>query len=179
VLDCSTKIRERDILMSSQPHILGKISKLTLAEKRISTRLVHYWQALKGIREVPLESDIDPLQLKDIWSDCFLIQVNDIKRGRDYNYTILGENIVKAYGYDLDSEDTPPLVGPVADRLTSKFQEVILTKRPVRDEGQFLNRQNKLIKFRQVLVPFSMDGTNVFSVFGAMRYKSLDPRRWR
>lgn len=138
-------------------------------ERRITARLVAYWERLRDGREMPSENDVDPDHLADLWDYCFLVQVRDLAK-QDYNYTYLGSAIVEAYRGGLSANDPSVLVALNANKLASNYAKVIETKKPVLEEGEFCNPSNYLVKFRQCLLPLGHDG-QVDAIFGGMRFK--------
>lgn len=138
-------------------------------ERRINVRLVAYWERIRAGREMPSENDIDPEDLADLWDYCFLIQVRDLAKD-DYNYTYLGAAIVEAYRNGLSQDDPGKVVSLNANTLAPNYTRVIDTRRPVMDEGEFLNPHGDTVKFRQCLLPLG-HGNTVESIFGGMRFK--------
>ena len=51
-----------------------------MLERRLSLRLLAYWERARGMRLMPQESDIHANNLSDIWDDCFILQIVDEKR---------------------------------------------------------------------------------------------------
>ena len=141
--------------------------------KRVTDKLLQYWQDLKGDARFPSEEDIDPEALKEVWDSCFMIQVPDMGEGGTYNYTYLGSNIIRSYGTDLTQDAAQPLASPTAERLASLYQKVLARKMPVICEGRFINNQGQEIRYRQCLLPFGT-GDTVTMIFGGMRYKIYD-----
>jgi len=143
-------------------------------DRRISNRLLQYWEELRGVHDLPLEDHIDPhdpFHLAEIWENCFLLQIRDIKDDGDFNYTFLGSEIKKAYGLDLDGTEESHLISPHAPKLVEKYKKVIETKMPITDEGEFYNQKGKLVKYRQSLVPFGSDHNTVSAILGGMKYR--------
>lgn len=138
-------------------------------ERRITVRLVAYWEKLRGDRVMPLENDIDPEDLADLWDYCFLVQVRDLQKS-DYNYTYLGSAIMEAYRGGLSREDPSCLVAVNANKLAFDYAKVIDSRVPIIQEGEFVNAQEELVKYRQCLLPLGT-GEKVDAIFGGMRFK--------
>ncbi len=143
-------------------------------ERRLTLRLLRYWQELRGIRNLPEEPEIDPDALGDDWGFCFLLQSRDVANIQDYNFTYLGENILGAYFDREIDEHNEFLVGPNAYRLGTHFSRVLETRAPVIDEGEFLTLHARRVLFRQVLLPLGTEEKGVESIFGAMNYKIVE-----
>ncbi len=138
-------------------------------ERRITVRLMAYWEKIRAGRPMPREQDVDPDIISDLWDYCFLLSVKDMGK-EGYQYTYLGSEIKKAYQGGLSETDTGGLISPNADRLADCYMEIIHTKAPVVDEGEFRNSVGDMVKYRQCLLPLGEDGA-VKAVFGGMRYK--------
>ncbi|MCE2926075.1 MAG: PAS domain-containing protein [Rickettsiales bacterium] len=138
-------------------------------ERRITVRLMAYWEKLRAGRDMPREQDVDPDAISDLWDYCFLLNVKDMGK-EGYQYTYLGPEIKKAYQGGLAEGDTNGLVSPNADRMADCYMEIIHSKAPVVDEGEFRNIRGDMVKYRQCLLPLGEEG-DVKAVFGGMRYK--------
>lgn len=138
-------------------------------ERRITVRLVAYWEKIRGAHAMPSENDIDPDDLSDLWDYCFLVHVQDLKQ-EDYNYTYLGSAIVEAYRGGLSANDPSGIVAPNAEKLTSNYLRVIEGKKPVIEEGEFKNLRGDTVKYRQCMLPLGT-GDTVEAIFGGMRFK--------
>ncbi len=141
-----------------------------MLERRITLRLIAYWEKLRRGNVMPTEDDIDPDYLKDLWDYCFLIHVKDLDKP-DYNYTYLGDAIKKAYQGELSSvEEGSMVASPNAKELAVSYEKVIKTCTPLLDEGEFVNMHNDVVKYRQCLLPLGENG-KVDAIFGGMRFK--------
>ena len=140
-------------------------------ERRITLRLLAYWEKLRGDRPMPAEEDINPDDIEDLWDSCLLIHVKDLLK-EDYNYTYLGEAIAEAYtsGFSKEELNEEGMLSPNANKLAHSYARVIATMKPVLEEGEFRNAHNEVVKYRQCLVPLGDDG-EVKAIFGGMRFK--------
>jgi hypothetical protein len=130
-------------------------------ERRITLRLLAYWEKLRGDRPMPSESDIRSEDILDLWDSCLLIPVKNLVR-QDYTYTYMGPGIAEAFKLCLSGDNT--------HRLERGYARVIATMKPVLEEGEFKSGPGEVIKYRQCLLPVGDDG-EVKAVFGGMRYK--------
>lgn len=139
------------------------------SERRITLRLLAYWEKIRGDRELPAEVDIRSQDIEDLWDSCFLVRVADLDKP-DYNYTYLGKDIVEAYRSGLSAGDPGAMVSPNARKLSAGYNRVIVTAKPLLEEGEFRNLHNDIVKYRQCLLPLGEEGA-VTAVFGGMRFK--------
>lgn len=135
---------------------------------RLNDVLQTYWDGLRGDRLYPLESEIDPSQIEDIWADCFLIQ---LVPGGTYQYDYLGENLVAAYGEPLCQHELNNFVSADSSEAVSQFETVVRKKAPVYREGEFYNPQKLLIKYRQLLLPIGGADEKVTHILGGVRWE--------
>lgn len=140
-------------------------------ERRLGLRLLRYWNEKRGMRTMPEENDIDPEELGLDWEYCFLLQSRDVANIQDYNFTYLGHKIMSAYFDKAIDEHNQFMVGPNAYRLSNHFVQVLDTKAPVLDEGEFQTVQARKVLYRQVLLPLGGVDCDVEAIFGGMNYK--------
>jgi hypothetical protein len=145
------------------------MDETSIVERRITIRLLAYWEKLRGLRPMPTEEDIDPDYLNDLWDYCFLVHVKDLDKP-DYNYTYLGSALQAAYQGELTGDKLPDIATINASKLTGNFAKVIEKAAPWQGEGQFINLHNDVVKYRQCLLPLGENGV-VDAVFGGMRFK--------
>jgi len=138
---------------------------------RYHEHLQNYWDELKGNRKFPSENEINPDDLADIWSACFLISIDDVTRRLGYRYSYLGESLIEAYGDDISNpEITMRLVSSSGAPMIHKFDEVLATQAPVIDESEFVNLKRLNIRYRTCLLPLGI-GNEVTHIIGCMRWK--------
>lgn len=88
----STSHRAQDIRPGSSIEL---VSPETLDSKPVSLA-VHYWEKLRGSRCFPAREDITPRDMAPFLRNIVLIRVVD--GGRDYEYRIVGDACVQAFG---------------------------------------------------------------------------------
>ena len=138
-------------------------------ERRITLRLLAYWEKLRRDKIMPSEEELDPDDLQELWDYCFLIHTKDLSK-EDYNYTYIGKELQKAYHGELTKADCLDLSSLNARKLSGNYETVINSKTPLIDEGEFVNMHNDLVKYRECLLPLGCDG-KVDAIFGGMRFK--------
>lgn len=143
-------------------------------ERRLSLRLLRYWNEKRGSREMPVENDIDPEELGEDWGYCFLLQSRDVANIQDYNFTYLGSKIMRAYFDKSLDEHNQFMVGPNAYKLSSQFVKVIDAHAPALLAGEFSTIQGQKVLYRQILLPLGGSSNSVEAVFGGMNYKFAD-----
>lgn len=134
-------------------------------KRRVTEQLQTYWKKIKGKQAYPSLADIHPSDIREIWQDCFMVEIGEDR----HHYTYLGDNICDMFGGDL----TGTSVLYLCDSLAQKYFEVVKSKKPVSNEDEFTNLNNQEIKFRQILLPIG-ENKKVDHILGAMRYKKED-----
>ena len=140
-------------------------------QERITDILREYWNGKKGTSPYPAADDIDVAELKDIWQDCFMIEVLD--GGKSFRYEYLGDSITDAYADDLEGKEViEDLLYPESPGVLIKFHETMQTCQPLEYEGAFINKNNADIKFRKILMPIG-NGGKVTYIIGGMRWRAF------
>ncbi len=69
-------------------------------EKRLTLRLMKYWELIRKGQPVPLFRHFQPGAIDEIWPFCFGVAVG---RGKhpSYKYEYMGKPIAELYGHDL------------------------------------------------------------------------------
>lgn len=139
-------------------------------ERRATQRLIQYWEHIKGERIMPEEAEIDADHgdINDLWDHCFLVQVRDLEHAV-FNYSYLGDAIIRAYGGALTLSDPGSLVSPAANKLVHIYERLMDVPLPILDEGSFTNGAGSLVMYRQCFVPLGK-GRNVESILGVMGF---------
>lgn len=137
---------------------------------RINEQLRQYWDSLRGDRPMPLESDINIADLKEIWDYCFLVNVN----GDRFAYSYLGPQLIEAYGDDFTGREiAQTLLEPHPHSLFDSFKDVAANAQPKIDESEFTNSRGTLVKYRSCILPLGSRGhTSVAFLLGGMKWKA-------
>lgn len=140
---------------------------------RINERLLSYWRGIKPATGLPLESQVDPKTIGDIWDSCFLVHITHDPKA-PYEYLMLGSELIDAYGDDLTGKSvSEALFYPHPVPLLRAFEEVEKSGEPLVEESSFTNQAGLLIKYRSCLLPLAKDsGGAATYVLGGMKWKA-------
>lgn len=138
-------------------------------ERRITLRLLAYWEKLRKDRLMPTEAEVNSDDIWDLWGSCFLVRAVDLAKP-DCSYTHIGQSILDAYRHGIPEDDAAGMISPDASRIADSCIKVIETSKPLLEEGEFSNPHGDIIKYRQCLLPLG-DGRKVKAVFGGMNFK--------
>lgn len=141
------------------------------SERRRGMQLYDYWERLCEGRPFPLEDELDPDELGEIWNDCFLIQLRDIEQVQHYNYTYLGANILHAYESGQLQAHVPGLASVNALHLATEFRDVMDNGTPYFFEDDHRINPQQVVKFRQCLLPLGNHEGKIASILGEMRFR--------
>ena len=143
-----------------------------VSENRITNIITTHWNQVRGKNPLASEKDLDINILSGVIDNCFLIRTKELLLNGQHKYTYIGKNILSAYGSDIITPHDYHDVDPLSHK--NKFEEVIALGRPITEEGQFINKNGHMVKYRQCLMPLGVDGRTIDSIFGGMRFKIFD-----
>jgi len=136
---------------------------------RINEQVVQYWESLKGERALPLEEEVNPQALSEVWDSCFLVQVLG---GDRFSYSYLGSNLIEAYGDDITGHEIAETLVYPPQALFEQFKKVVQSKVPQLDGNEFRNSKNLLVKYRSCVVPLAgRKQAGVTYLLGGMKWK--------
>ncbi len=123
-----------------------------------------YWRMLRGARTLPARADLSPKDMRAILPNVVLLRV--IEGGRDYEYRIVGETFVRAYGIQFRGKRLTQVeaVNPEhGARMRNMYEHVRRSANPLALRGwvgqEFVD--SRFVYFETVLLPFADDGETV------------------
>ena len=130
-----------------------------MMEKRLAERLINMWQKLAEITPLPLFSQFNRASISDIWQQCAILKIEP-SINSDTNYSI----IIDFMG-DLVQKLLPDLhegarigtksMSIQAKKYLSGIGEVVNDCKPVINGGSLVGHNNKMVKYRVCLLPFT------------------------
>jgi hypothetical protein len=127
-------------------------------EQRVTSRLMKYWDNLRKDAEIPAFAKFNSAAVEDIWGQCMLFMVNPGQGKKHYTFYRVGDAVRKMYQEDVVGQVlTPHHASFKGANIIKRIDEVIAHPTPVFDEGQFINKKSKMVKFRSCLLPFGND----------------------
>lgn len=139
-------------------------------ERRVTFRLLSYWNRMRGEREFPSLADIDITVIPELWHHTFTIEVHaDLSHCKFQNF---GPELSHIFGTSYAGE-------PVMDALAGDFKlestigyfpEVLRRREPVADSSQFYLEGDE-VKYRSLIVPLSSNGRDIDYLLGTTNYK--------
>jgi hypothetical protein len=141
------------------------ITRSEMEERRITLRLLAYWEKLRRDRKMPKESDIFAADIADLWEYCFIARIKD----GEWYFHYMGRAIKEAYN-EVMAKGSGEQVAPSLDILAPGYEQVVNKSGPLVLEGELHDAKGgDLFKYRQVLLPMG-EGDKITSIFGGMRF---------
>ncbi len=141
-------------------------------ERRLTMRLLNYWQELRGVRRFPSLGDINPEAVGDIWENCYVLDVGTTSRDPMFSY--LGQRLAKLSGVYIRGNSLADLEnGTLLDQATRHVPEVLETCAPVTSEDEFIRYDGVTIIYRSIVLPLSDDQKTVSHLLGGANGKEV------
>lgn len=145
-------------------------------DKRLTTRLTNYWEKIKKDSSAPQYAKVNQAVISDIWQNCMVLEVQPATGGKPvYKYVHCGEEIAKAVGQNLSGQSLTtdmrffPGVN-IVKRIDEVFKQA---PAPIYDEGQFVNKSGKVVKYRACLLTFITNSNYVSHVLVGVSWRSF------
>jgi hypothetical protein len=138
--------------------------------------VVNYWCAKRKGRRMPARYDIDPLELRRLLPNIYLIDVLGSSR---YRYRLVGTTITgrlrtDSTGHFVDES----LYGENAPLIVEMYDHVVDNRSPVINRGQSFWSEVDWMSYTSAVLPLSIDGETVTMMMGVMDFW-LTPRQLR
>ncbi|HUO88767.1 MAG TPA: PAS domain-containing protein [Rhizomicrobium sp.] len=123
-----------------------------------------YWRMLKGARKIPARSELSPRDMRAILKHVLLLRVID--GGADYEYRIVGDVHVQAYGMQFQGSRLSTLEARakgLGNMLRGLYEHVRVTAEPFAVRG-WIGREVKdarFVYFESAFLPLGDDGLTV------------------
>ncbi|MEK9968632.1 MAG: PAS domain-containing protein [Ferrovibrio sp.] len=145
--------------------------------------LLRYWQSKCGAPKngmpgrLPGRADIDPLELRGLLPNIYLIDVlPGDPDALQFRVRLLGEKHVEVYGPGLVGKVIDDIFPPaVAAEFNRLYAVVVRRREPVTNRGKVSWLRNKeWLEYEGLHAPLASDGTTIDCIFGAGDFVGLD-----
>ena len=143
----------------------------TQVERRITEQLILHWQLCRKEKDFPSLEAIDIPTIEPLWEDCILIRITNDATQSAYHFEHIGKNILGITGEPQPNEEN--FIPFATEYLGSKYHFITEMRRPHVEESELYDKQDRLIKYRQILLPIGHDDT-LTHIFIGIRYKIFD-----
>lgn len=148
---------------------------MTAAPRQLvdDARLSHVlscWQRWRGSRRWPARDDIDPLDLKQLLPNIFLIAVE----GNRLRYVLSGKAVREENGLELSNRYLDEMyTGAQFQRVDSNYRTV-LSGKGHHVLQRWSQRNRPVMEFRRLLLPMATDHQHIDGVLGFGLYDRLE-----
>jgi hypothetical protein len=139
-------------------------------ERRLTSRVHAIWKRLAG-SGLPRRSQIDPAEFGLDWSNCLMIDVDDVPERSRFSYvgSALRDPTWPIFDRQCISEC---LDGSLLELVTRHIPRVASTRNPVSFGGAAIHDETSIL-YRTVLLPLSENGERVDGVLGAIAFREV------
>ena len=141
-------------------------------ERRLVLRLLAYWRDLCGDRTYPSFDQVDPLEIPEIWDNCFVLDL----QGHEDDAVIraIGERLAETSPVDLVNLRLSELPqDTLIEQATGYVREVVRKRVPISRGGEFTKYDGTTVLFRSVILPMSDDGETLCGLLGAANCREV------
>lgn len=140
------------------------------SERRLSMRLMAYWQDLRDGLPCAQVSRFRPDAVKDLWDDCFLLPPGpDMTK---VGFIHLGSKLAQDSGLTMSHplvSDVPP--DSVLGRTLELVPELLSSSRPAMESGETTDQNGRTCRYRTILLPLGDDSGAIKLILGGTRFK--------
>jgi hypothetical protein len=145
-------------------------------DQRLTVRLMSYWERLRKEDTIPDYSHFRSGSIDDIWPNCMVLTAEP--SGADTNqfrFNYIGAKLEDVCGKDLSGQVAHQRLQSIvaATKIVRKIDDVHSARTPIFDEGQFVNKKNKIVKYRAVLLPFGNTNSGVTHTVVGMSWREF------
>jgi hypothetical protein len=124
----------------------------------------NYWRMLRGGRKIPPRAELSPRELRAILKHVLVLRVID--GGADYEYRIVGDLHVQAYGFQFQNMRLSAIEAASAGfgkMMRGLYEHVRVTAEPFAVRGWIGRevRDARFVYFESVFLPLGDDGQTV------------------
>ncbi|MFM9843823.1 MAG: PAS domain-containing protein [Dongiaceae bacterium] len=173
VLNRHDVLTEAD-LHSDEPDIAAIEEKHRGLWSPVLKSIVGYWQSKRGDKHMPARKDIDPLELRKLLPNVYLLDVAQPSR---YRYRLIGTTISGRLRNDATGRMVDEtLFGAAAPLIVEMYDYVAATQNPILNRGRSFWTEVDWLNYTSVVLPLSPDDKSVTMMLGAMDFW-FTPRR--
>jgi len=140
--------------------------------RRLPDRMMAYWKQLSQGDRLPDYARFRSEVIGDLWSHCFSLSVLPSGEAVSFVYDYVGPGVIEAYGEDVVGKLVSARArGGQGDNMTTKLENVTKSKKPLVEDGTFINRKGRAVKYRICILPFG--GEKVTNLVVGMAWQAI------
>lgn len=117
---------------------------------------------------MPARADIDPVELRQLLPNVYLLEVLGPSR---YRYRLIGTRIVSRLQADATGRDVDrSLFGENVGAIIEMYDHVANQREPVINNARLFWTEVNWLNYTSVILPLTMDGATVGMMLGAMDF---------
>ncbi|MDJ0609356.1 MAG: PAS domain-containing protein [Kiloniellales bacterium] len=132
-------------------------------QRRLTWRLLSYWERLRGERDFPTLSDVKAEEIPELWPYCFILDVKNFREFPYFHY--FGRSLARYSGVFLSGHQD--LSHTLLKKAVCHYREAVERGAPVLVEEELTQFDRRRLLFRSVLLPLSEDQVSVDYLLGA------------
>ena len=147
-----------------------------IPEKRMVKRLFDYMEKISEENGVADYRKFSSEAIAEIWPQCFLLSVGNSSmetKNFIYKFEYVGDIIKEAFGknptgelINLNIKDTPGI--KIIENIDICTKEL----KQLHESGKFVNKKNKVIKYRSCMAPFGKSGSPATNIIVGLSWQS-------
>ncbi len=144
-------------------------------ERRLVVRLKSYWDMIRGDNLQPNFSKYNPGAISDMWENCIQFNLASTDSKNLYQIVHVGRNLEKDFGNDLkgkyiSSNERRIMPG---SNLMEYVDKCVETGEYILSQGQFVNNANKIVKYRNCMMPFVNNKSEIKNIIVGLSWKAF------
>jgi hypothetical protein len=150
-------------------------------EQRITARLHRYWDMLRATADMPLLQEFRTKDLRQIWDNCFLLEVDTAQQPPVITYRHIGNRFLSFYGMSV-SRKGEEIYTQLVQTYEREIPQLVLLaaegKAPVYEDKEVRSQCGEYdICYRMAVYPLADAQGRVAACFGGMRWTTRTVRR--
>ncbi|WP_300299666.1 PAS domain-containing protein [Ferrovibrio sp.] len=130
------------------------------------------WQRWREGHAWPAREDIDPLDLKRLLPNLFLLE--SIDGGRRFRFILAGQTVRENLGFELSQRFLDDLFSGEQLARAEAYYRLVITGHGHYAVQHWLQRDRPVMEFRRLLLPLAADRGHINGIFGFALYDRLD-----
>lgn len=130
------------------------------------------WQRWRDVHAWPAREDIDPLDLKALLPNLFLLE--SIDAGRRFRFLLAGRTVRENLGFELSHRHLDELFSGEQLAQAEKPYRQVIAGQGHYGVQHWLQRDRPVMEFRRLLLPLATDRQHIDGVLGYGLYERLD-----
>jgi hypothetical protein len=150
----------------------GQRVPLDRLQSRLLREAYNTWDLARGERMFPSRTEMTPQRMRRFLRNVFLLRVID--GGRDYQYRVVGEAQIQAFGWDCAGQSVDELDAVVPGMtavMRPLFDKIVKTKAPLAFEGYLSRSARHDLQHETLFLPLGASDDAVDHILNVSAYQ--------